>query len=171
MAKRGRPKRVQTVKATPAPRGGEHTGESSRVPGSILKEQFRDLRVSLIDQSLVDVVIGEEQIITQIAGKEPMSGGAISGKWGHKAERCLAGKGNRGTPVMTWRKKPGLVVGSRGAPDARVSDFDSHGQMDGNLKQVQTGVSVNSQAGRSLEDWHVVVSKRNSSQGGFIKRT
>ncbi|GAB2303799.1 hypothetical protein Dimus_037777, partial [Dionaea muscipula] len=89
--------------------------------------------------------------------------------WGHKIERCLAGKGNRGAPVMAWKKKPGLAGGSRGVPDAR--DSDSHGQMIGKLLQVQTGAPVSSQAGRGCEDWHVVASKRNGPMGSVIKST
>ncbi|GAB2266998.1 hypothetical protein Dimus_001984 [Dionaea muscipula] len=145
MAKRGHPKRVQPAKATPALRGGggEHTGERSRAPGMILKEQFRDSRATSIGQPLVDaVILEEEQAITQIAVKEAVSGGATSGKWGHKAERCLAGKGTRGAPVMAWKKKHGLAVGSRGAPDSRVTDLGGHGQMDRHSKQVQVLTKV-----------------------------
>ncbi|GAB2286943.1 hypothetical protein Dimus_021331 [Dionaea muscipula] len=106
MAKRGRLKRVQPVRATPAPRG-----------------------VGVNTLSLVDAVILEEgQTLTQITMKETVGGGENSSN----------------------------------------SDLD---KIDRNLKQVQAGEIAKSQTGGSLEDWHVVASKRRGSQRGVIKRT
>ncbi|GAB2303535.1 hypothetical protein Dimus_037522 [Dionaea muscipula] len=165
-----------TMKSTPASRAGRDR----------IGEKNGDHLSTLNEQTLVDAVILEEDPPLSQMGTESVAGDYRKsvelnrlnhlvlcdafGRWGHKSDKCYAGKNVRGAPVMAWKKKDNPVRDPGGVLNVRASERGLNALATRAPVLVSDGgMGVTRLAGCS-EEWHEVNNRRNGSQGYLLKR-